>query len=329
MSENYARRGGGNPNSRKSSRQEKKAHKNSKFSDNSSSDELQETTQKRSYIINKNTMDEDFIADALADDGLDAPLKKIPKLSPPNNSTAPTTPSRNASSEVDMSIHAPSNKENNSSPNVSPDMDTNGGQSPNQAADPTPTITINRQDYQAAAALNSATETLKKFPTNKALIDAVNNLFLETYKSYTGHAKMTGSGDAKCLIIHFQSAEARDACCNGIHAKFPDLLFHPHDPRQLRVDQKAARRQFVAMLSQLPPNTKDIHLAPLSRDLGVKTVNVLLSMNSYKPKCWAYVTFSSQELMDAAMKQTIGFHGNVLTWVSLMMLEASATIIVN
>ncbi|RGB22320.1 hypothetical protein C1646_776289, partial [Rhizophagus diaphanus] len=115
----------------------------------------------------------------------------------PNNSTAPTAPSRNTSSGVDASIHAPSNKENNSSPNASPNMDTDGGQSPNQVTDPTPTITINRQDYQAVAAPNSAAETLKKFPTNKALIDAVNNLFLETYESYTGHAKMTGSGDAK------------------------------------------------------------------------------------------------------------------------------------
>ncbi|RGB25103.1 hypothetical protein C1646_772187 [Rhizophagus diaphanus] len=153
---------------------------------------------------------------------------------PLNNSAVPTAPNRNASFGVDVSIHALSNKENNSSPNASPNMDTDGGQSPNRVADPTSTITINRQDYQAAAAPNSATETLKKFPTNKALIDAVNNLFLETYESYTGYAKMTGSGDAKRLIVHFQSAEAQDACCNGTHAEFPDLLFHPYDPRQLR-----------------------------------------------------------------------------------------------
>ncbi|RGB26436.1 hypothetical protein C1646_770443 [Rhizophagus diaphanus] len=167
MSGNYTKKGGGNPNLRKSSRQEKKAHKNSKFSDNSSSDELQETTQKRSRIINKDTIDEDFVANMPADD----------------------------------------------------------------VADPTPTFTIHRQ---AAAAPNSAAETLKKFPTNKALIDAVNNLFLETYESYTGHAKMIGSGEAKRFVIHFQSAEAWDACCNGFHVEFPDLLFHSHDPRQLR-----------------------------------------------------------------------------------------------
>ncbi|RGB25399.1 hypothetical protein C1646_675602 [Rhizophagus diaphanus] len=230
MSGNYARRGSGNLNSRKSSRQEKKAHKNSKYSDNSSSDKLQDTIQKRFHIINKDTMDEDFIADVTANASLDENTQAFS----PNNSTAPSASSCNTSSGVDTSIHALFNKENNLSPNTSPNMDTDSGLPPNQATDPTPTITINRQDYQAAAAPNSATEILKKFPTNKALIDAINNLFLETYESYTGHAKMTGSGDAKYLIIYLQFIKARDACCNGTHAKFPDLLFHPHDPRQLQ-----------------------------------------------------------------------------------------------
>ncbi|GBB89700.1 hypothetical protein RclHR1_01650007 [Rhizophagus clarus] len=208
------------------------------------------------------------------------------------------------------------------------------------------------------------------------------------YESYTGKARMTGSGDAKCLVIHFQSKEACDACVGAAHQQFPDLVFHAHDPKQLRsdedlraiqvtdipffltkdnimsyfkkfgniqfcrvysrknakvqqarivydsalsitrfdtqwavycfstclrvtlchytVDQKSLRRAFIATLTQLPPNTKDIDLAPLTRDLGAKAVNVPLSLNSYKPKRWAYVTFNSQETMDVAMEQIIG-----------------------
>ncbi|GBC10753.1 hypothetical protein RclHR1_09880002 [Rhizophagus clarus] len=80
------------------------------------------------------------------------------------------------------------------------------------------------------------------------------------------------------------------------------------------VDQKSSRRAFVATLIQLPPNTKDIDLAPLTRDLGAKAINVPLSLNSYKPKQWAYVTFNSQEIMDAAMEQIIGFRGHTLQW---------------
>ncbi|GET64551.1 hypothetical protein GLOIN_2v1785090 [Rhizophagus irregularis DAOM 181602=DAOM 197198] len=82
------------------------------------------------------------------------------------------------------------------------------------------------------------------------------------------------------------------------------------------VDQKAACRQYVATLTQLPPNVKDINLAPLTRNLGTKAVNVPLSLNSYKPKRWAYVTFNSQETMDAAMEQTVSFQSKVLFWSS-------------
>ncbi|PKY32801.1 hypothetical protein RhiirB3_451241 [Rhizophagus irregularis] len=202
-------------------------------------------------------------------------------------------------------------------------MDVNDGSSSDQAVDPFSTITINRQDFLAA------------------IIDAVNNLFLETYESYTGRARITGLGDAKCLIIHFYTAEARDMCVNSTHSEFPDLQFHLYDPKQLRFDEDfraiqvtdipffitklqlqsffkkfAAQREFIAVLSGLPANTKDIHLAPLVREYGAKAINIPLSLNSYKPKPWAYVTFNSQATMDAAMEQTIGFQGRTLRWGS-------------
>ncbi|CAB4446326.1 unnamed protein product [Rhizophagus irregularis] len=79
-------------------------------------------------------------------------------------------------------------------------------------------------------------------------------------------------------------------------------------------NQKKSRREFVAVLSQLPPNTKDVHLAPLIRELGAMAVNIPLSLNSYKPKRWAYVTFRSQQVMDAAMEQSVAFQGGMLQW---------------
>ncbi|EXX57029.1 hypothetical protein RirG_210850 [Rhizophagus irregularis DAOM 197198w] len=295
-------------------------------------------------------------------------------------------------------MHAPSNKDLQQPPNASPNLDTNGAPDGDLTPDPVVTLAITRDDFQAAAEPNAAPESFKKFPTNKALIEAVNNLFLETYELFTGKARMTGSGEAKRLIIHFHTAEARDLYVGSTHSEFPDLIFHAHDPRQLQsnedlwaiqvtdipffikkdnlmayfkkfgnitscrlfsrsnakvqqarivydhadsiarftdqwavycfstclritpcfytVDQKAARRQYVATLIQLPPNVKDINLAPLTRNLGAKAVNVPLSLNSYKPKRWAYVTFNSQETMDAAMEQTISFQGHVLYWSS-------------
>ncbi|GBB94896.1 hypothetical protein RclHR1_24350004 [Rhizophagus clarus] len=143
---------------------------------------------------------------------------------------------------------------------------------------------------------------------------------------------MTGSGDAKRLVIHFQSKEACDAYVGAAHQQIVydsahsitrfDIQWAVYcfstclwvTPCHYTIDQKSSHRAFVATLTQLPPNTKDIDLAPLTRDLSAKAVNVPLSLNSYKPKRWAYVTFNSQETMDAAMEQIIGFRGHTLQW---------------
>ncbi|CAB4403199.1 unnamed protein product [Rhizophagus irregularis] len=389
MSGNYAKRGCGsyNPNSRKTARHERKSE-TSPDNSNNNSDSENTVQQKRTRIITENSMDEDYVADAqTADVGKDGPSSSPQQnisnentsISSPKNSAAPTAPGHVASpGNVDASMHAPLNK-GKLPLNASTDMEGDDASPDDQIPDPVVTLAITRDDFQAAAAPNAAPETLKKFTTNKALIEAVNNLFLETYESYTGRARMTGSGDAKRIVIHFQTAEARDMCVGSTHLEFPDLAFHAHDPRQLRTNEdlraiqvtdiiffikkdnllayfkkfgnitssrlfsrpnakvqqarivydnadsiarftnqwaKATRRQFVATLTQLPPNVKDINLAPLTRNLGAKAVNVPLSLNSYKPKRWAYVTFNSQETMDAATEQTISFQGKVLSWGS-------------
>ncbi|GET56089.1 hypothetical protein GLOIN_2v1766278 [Rhizophagus irregularis DAOM 181602=DAOM 197198] len=345
MSGNYAKRGRGshNPNSRKASRQERKNNNNS---DNSSSDGENTIQQKRNRTITENSMEEDYVADAqTADVGVDGPSSSPQQnisgentlTSSPNKSAAPTASSHITSPRnVDASMHAPSNKDLQQPPNASPNLDTNDAPDDDQTPDPVVTLTITRDDFQAAAAPNAAPESLKKFPTNKALIEAVNNLFLETYESFTGKARMTGSGEAKRLIIHFHTAEARDLCPNAKVQQARIVYDHADSiarftdqwavycfstclritPCFYTIDQKAARRQYVATLTQLPPNVKDINLAPLTRNLGTKAVNVPLSLNSYKPKRWAYVTFNSQETMDAAMEQTISFQGHVLFWSS-------------
>ncbi|GET67073.1 hypothetical protein GLOIN_2v1673942 [Rhizophagus irregularis DAOM 181602=DAOM 197198] len=132
MSRNLARRGGGsyNPNSNKAARQEKKNNKK-QLSDNSGSDS-DNNSQKRSRILTKDSMDEDyedFVADAPADGGFSwfqlRPLflnkiipaalpKKILKLLPRKFCCA-YAPGQDASSGANASIHAPRNKENNPS----------------------------------------------------------------------------------------------------------------------------------------------------------------------------------------------------------------------
>ncbi|GBC19757.1 hypothetical protein GLOIN_2v1673942 [Rhizophagus irregularis DAOM 181602=DAOM 197198] len=211
MSGNYAKRGrrSHNPNSRKASRQERKNNNNS---DNLSSDGENTIQQKRNHTITENSMDEDYVADnQTADVGVDGP-----SFSPQQNISGENT----LTSFLNKSA-APTAPNTNNAPD--------GDYTPDLVV----TLAITRDDFQAAATPNAAPKSLKKFPTNKALIEAVNNLFLETYESFTGKARMTGSGEAKRLVIHFHTAEACDLCVGSTHLEFPDLIFHAHDPRQL------------------------------------------------------------------------------------------------
>ncbi|PKK57305.1 hypothetical protein RhiirC2_798281 [Rhizophagus irregularis] len=85
-------------------------------------------------------------------------------------------------------------------------------------------------------------------------------------------------------------------------------------PCSLTLDQKKSRREFVAVLFQLSPNTKDVHLAPLVRAIGAMAVNIPMSLNSYKPnKRWAYITFKSQQMINTAMEQSIALQGRSRT----------------
>ncbi|GBB87397.1 hypothetical protein RclHR1_13860009 [Rhizophagus clarus] len=369
MPNNVARRGRGsfNPNSRKASRHERKKDNNN--SDNSGSDGKNTVQQKRFRTISEQAIDEDVVAGPAVDvevEGPSSPSKENNTASAslsshPNMAAALSAPNDNTSDGLNASMHARTMTPA-SPPNASPDKATEDDPPVDQFLVQSPTFSIDRNDFQAAAAPNSAPETLKNFATNKALIEA----------------------------------KARDAYVGAAHQQFPDLVFHAHDPKQLRsdedlraiqvtdipffltkdnimsyfrkfdniqscrvysrknakvqqarivydsalsithfdtqwaiycfstclrvtpchytVDQKSSRRAFVATLTQLPPNTKDIDLALLTRDLGAKAVNVPLSLNSYKPKRWAYVTFNSQETMDAAMEQIISFRGHTLQW---------------
>ncbi|GBB99510.1 hypothetical protein RclHR1_35410002 [Rhizophagus clarus] len=376
-SQNVARRGGSLPNTNS-----RRAHCHNKRNNNNNSD-------------NSSSDAADVGVDSLSSPPKENNTVSTSLSSPLNRAAASSAPGNDASTSLNASMHARTTT-SASPPNASPDKATADDSPVDQIPIPSPTFSFDRNDYQAATAPNSAPETLKNFLTNKALIDAVNNTFLEMYESYTGKARMTGSGDSKRLVIHFQTMVAHDACVGAAHQQFPDLVFHAHDPRQLQsnedlqaiqvtdipffltkenvisyfkkfgniascrvysrknakvqqarivydsaqsiaqfdsqwvvycfstclrvtpchytVDQKSSHRAFVATLTQLPPNTKDIDLAPLIRELGAKAVNIPLSLNSYKPKRWAYITFPSQELMDAAMEQLIGYQGHTLQW---------------
>ncbi|CAB4430183.1 unnamed protein product [Rhizophagus irregularis] len=405
MSPKGNKKSSGNPHSGPAKRQANKNKNKGSGSDTLNSDHEQpidkNNPSKRTRTLNDNSMEEDYVADSAADAGgsnTTPPQQKnsdnVSSPPPPKETAAPSAPGSTNASGADASIHAPKDKE--TSPlDASPDKDIMETNDTGSSPITTPTITILRRDFQAAAAPNASPEFVKKYPTNRVMIDAVNNLLLETYHSYTGRARMTGSNESKRLVIHFNLSKERDDCLSQQFADLADLRFFLHDPQQLRTDedlraiqvtdipffikkddvtalfkkygniqscrlysranakvqqarivyddaqsiahfqdkqwaiycystclritpccltleQKKSRREFVAVLSQLPSNTKDVHLAPLIRELGAMAVNIPLSLNSYKPKKWAYVTFRSQQMMDAAMEQSVAFQGGML-----------------
>ncbi|GBC05499.1 hypothetical protein RclHR1_06260005 [Rhizophagus clarus] len=164
MPNNVARRGRGsfNPNSRKTSCHEQKKDNNN--SDNFSSDGENTVQQKRTRTTSDNTIDEDFVTDTAADIGVDGP-----SFSPKENNTASTSlsshlnmaaalsaPVDKASDGLNASMHARTTTPV-SPPNASPDKDT-----ANQLLIRTPTFSIERKDFQTAAAPNSP-QNFKKF----------------------------------------------------------------------------------------------------------------------------------------------------------------------
>ncbi|CAB4417811.1 unnamed protein product [Rhizophagus irregularis] len=93
-------------------------------------------------------------------------------LPPPKETAAPSAPGSTNASGADASIHAPKDKE--TSPlDASPDKDIMETNDTGSSPITTPTITILRRDFQAAARPNASPEFVKKYPTNRAMIDAV------------------------------------------------------------------------------------------------------------------------------------------------------------
>ena len=102
-------------------------------------------------------MDEDFNAETAAADkeiiASDQNNSAGSLTSPPSNGTVDNLQSHDASSgSADASIHNPANKEN-SPLNASPNAESSNKDSGDQLPETEPTLSILRQDHQAAAAL--------------------------------------------------------------------------------------------------------------------------------------------------------------------------------
>ncbi|PKK59196.1 hypothetical protein RhiirC2_795176 [Rhizophagus irregularis] len=140
----------------------------------------------------ENSIEENYVTDLAADVKGNSDTSSQPKNTdnslsppPPKDSAAPSAPGHNTSG-TDVSIHALKDKENSS---------------------------LNMYNFQAAAVPNASSEFIKKYPTNRAMIDAVKNLLLETYHFYIGRAHI--SEQHHCALKKYGNIQS---CHLHIHA---------------------------------------------------------------------------------------------------------------
>ncbi|PKY26591.1 hypothetical protein RhiirB3_441962 [Rhizophagus irregularis] len=78
--------------------------------------------------------------------------------------------------------------------------------------------------------------------------------------------------------------------------------------------QRKSRREHVAILAGILKNIKEADLLEIATHVNAKALNVPLSINSYKPKPYVYLNFSSFDTLEAAKEMTVAFCGKGLTW---------------
>ncbi|PKY22145.1 hypothetical protein RhiirB3_386201, partial [Rhizophagus irregularis] len=66
-------------------------------------------------------------------------------------------------------------------------------------------------------------------------------------------------------------------------------------------DQRAVRRAHVTLLASLPRGSVAADLSEIAEEVSAKSVNIPFSYNSYNPKPYAYVHFSSAATKESAM----------------------------
>ncbi|CAB4413042.1 unnamed protein product [Rhizophagus irregularis] len=79
-------------------------------------------------------------------------------------------------------------------------------------------------------------------------------------------------------------------------------------------EQRALRRAHVALLAGLPRSSVAADLNEIAEEISVKSVNIPFSYNSYNPKPYAYIHFSSAANKVSAMGISCALKNIGLTW---------------
>ncbi|PKY30836.1 hypothetical protein RhiirB3_448131 [Rhizophagus irregularis] len=113
------------------------------------------------------------------------------------------------------------------------------------------------------------------------------------------------------MILPIVSASTQLSMCRS--SQFSLHLLFSADAK-LNDEAKSFRREHVAILACIPKNIKEADLLEIATQVNAKALNVPLSINSYKPKPYVYLNFSSFDTLEAAKELFVAFCGKGLTW---------------
>ncbi|GET62832.1 RNA-directed DNA polymerase from mobile element jockey-like [Rhizophagus irregularis DAOM 181602=DAOM 197198] len=167
-------------------------------------------------------------------------------------------------------------------------------------------------------------------PADAKLSDEMKSLFVTDIPLFLTETQVRQAFSrygtvVKCKLTpkkHYYNGHIQFTCADAV-TQFNDIWAIICLGNSLRVcpasfskSQRDSRREHVAILAGIPKNIKEADLLEIATQVNAKALNVLLSINSYKPKPYVYLNFSSFESLEAAKEMTVAFRGKGLTWHS-------------
>ncbi|EXX65426.1 hypothetical protein RirG_133410 [Rhizophagus irregularis DAOM 197198w] len=206
--------------------------------------------------------------------------------------------------------------------------------------------------FYAAAAPSTIEEFWTHYKTNREACDATDREF-SSFSSYGSKATTQESGDNKLIVVYFRFKPDMEKAIAAPITSLHDLQFHEHDPSAKKADEQLrtlvvtdiplfvtdaqlrgtfsrygivihcrmrlsklyrTARAHVALLAGLPRGSVAADLSEIAEEVSAKSVNIPFSYNSYTPKPYAYVHFSSAATKESAMGITCALKSIGLTW---------------
>ncbi|GET51104.1 hypothetical protein GLOIN_2v1785090 [Rhizophagus irregularis DAOM 181602=DAOM 197198] len=167
-------------------------------------------------------------------------------------------------------------------------------------------------------------------PADAKLSDEMKSLFVTDIPLFLTETQVRQAFSrygtvVKCKLTpkkHYYNGHIQFSCADAV-TQFNDIWAIICLGNSLRVcpasfskSQRDSRREHVAILAGIPKNIKEADLLEIATQVNAKALNVPLSINSYKPKPYVYLNFSSFESLEAAKEMTVAFRGKGLTWHS-------------